>query len=214
MPGAIRHRVWWIVPAVLALAASLLIGPASPAAAVDGVADHPADYSACVGPATESAGFLDMKGSFAEAAANCLAYYGITKGNLGRDVLPQRCDTALADGSVPGAGDRSRRDRGSQGFRSGVHRPRPAGTRHPGRHQPVGRAAHHAGHFGHHLLAVRGCDPPADGVAADPLPRGCAGRSRRGRHRQDRIRRRPLPGSLLGERHHLPGDPASSTSRG
>ena len=91
---AIRYRVWWIVPAVLALAASLLIGPADPADAVDGVADHPADYSACIGPATESAGFLDMRGSFAEAAADCLAYYGITKGTSAgifspNDVIPR-----------------------------------------------------------------------------------------------------------------------------
>ena len=61
---------------------------------MDGVADHPAEYSACVGPAAESAGFLDMKGSFAEAAVNCLAYYEITFGTSEgifspNDVIPR-----------------------------------------------------------------------------------------------------------------------------
>ncbi|MDE0169776.1 MAG: S-layer homology domain-containing protein [bacterium] len=70
------------------------LGPVVPVAAVDGVADHPAEYSACVGPAAESAGFLDMRGSFAEAAVNCLAYYRITLGTSEEifspnDVIPR-----------------------------------------------------------------------------------------------------------------------------
>ena len=71
------NRRWWIV---LALAVSLVMGSAVPLAGIDGVADHPAEHSACIGPAAESAGFADMVGSFAESAADCLAYYGITKG--------------------------------------------------------------------------------------------------------------------------------------
>ena len=47
---------------------------------VEGVPDHPAQFSACVGPALESAGFRDMDGSFSEDAANCLAHYEITLG--------------------------------------------------------------------------------------------------------------------------------------
>ena len=74
------RRRWLIPMAVLTLAASLLLVPAVPAIAVDGVPDHPAQFSACVGPALEPAGFRDMDGSFAEDAANCLAHYEITKG--------------------------------------------------------------------------------------------------------------------------------------
>ena len=66
--------------AVLALAASLLAFSNDRAAAGGGVVDHPAVYSACTGPAAESAGFRDMQGSFAESAADCLAYYNITAG--------------------------------------------------------------------------------------------------------------------------------------
>ncbi len=51
-----------------------------PVVGADGVADHPARFSACVGPALEPAGFKDMEGSFAEDAANCLAHYKITLG--------------------------------------------------------------------------------------------------------------------------------------
>ena len=69
-----------VVPVLVALMGSLLLGPAVPVTGVDGEVDHPADYSACVGPAAESAGFPDMVGSSAESAADCLAHYGITKG--------------------------------------------------------------------------------------------------------------------------------------
>ena len=84
----------WIIPTLVALLGSVLLGPPVPVAAVDGVADHPAAFSACMGPATDPAGFRDMKGSFAEAAADCLAYYGITKGtSVGifspNDVVPR-----------------------------------------------------------------------------------------------------------------------------
>ena len=42
--------------------------------------DYEASYSACVGAATESFGFEDTEGSFAEEAIDCLAHYGITTG--------------------------------------------------------------------------------------------------------------------------------------
>ena len=80
MSVAARVRTWWVVPALLALVGSLLLGPIGPAVGVDGAADHKADYSACVGAAAESAGFGDMDGNFAEEAANCLFHYGITSG--------------------------------------------------------------------------------------------------------------------------------------
>ena len=61
------------------LVASLLVMP-GPAMAVDGKADYLPSYSACVGPATASPGFIDTVDHFAEEAINCLAYYGITLG--------------------------------------------------------------------------------------------------------------------------------------
>ena len=70
------------VVAILALAlavAGLVFGPA-PARAANGVADHQPSSTACVGVATESAGFLDTIGLAAESAIDCLAYYGITRG--------------------------------------------------------------------------------------------------------------------------------------
>ena len=65
--------------AAVALVGSLLAMP-GPVGGVEGEADDTAQYSACLGPATESAGFIDMVGAFAEEAVNCLAHYGIAKG--------------------------------------------------------------------------------------------------------------------------------------
>ena len=61
------------------LVASVLVTP-GPVMAVNGKADHLPAYSACVGPATASAGFIDTVDHFAEKAIDCLAYYGITLG--------------------------------------------------------------------------------------------------------------------------------------
>ena len=47
---------------------------------MEGVPDHLARLSACVGAALEPAGFHDTEGSFAEDAADCLAHYEITFG--------------------------------------------------------------------------------------------------------------------------------------
>ena len=64
------------------MVASLLAVGASPAAAIDdkSKADHTTKNTACLGPATADAGFTDTVGLGAEAAINCLAYYGITTG--------------------------------------------------------------------------------------------------------------------------------------
>ena len=78
--AAAPHKRWALPTLALLLVGSLLFGHLPPAAGVDGVVDHRARYSACVGAATASAGFMDMAGSFAEEAANCLAHYGITYG--------------------------------------------------------------------------------------------------------------------------------------
>ena len=88
-------RIRWTLPAfALLLAGSLLFGSLPPAGGLDGVVDHRAEQSACVGAAAESAGFEDMVGTFAEEAANCLAHYGITYGKTPerfspRDIIPR-----------------------------------------------------------------------------------------------------------------------------
>ena len=70
-----------LAAALLAVGAAGLFGPgAGPAMAVDGEPDNTARYSACVGAATDPAGFVDTADIFAEDAINCLAYYQITKG--------------------------------------------------------------------------------------------------------------------------------------
>ena len=83
--GRLRSRC---VPLVLvAMVASLLAIPASPAAGGDGEADKLPIYSACVGPALDSAGFTDLHGYSDEAqeAIDCLAHYDITHGRTSRD---------------------------------------------------------------------------------------------------------------------------------
>ena len=76
-------RVWLTGLLVLGLVAGLL-GVAPPGAVGthgdEADVDYEASYSACVGAATESFGFEDTEGSFAEEAIDCLAHYGITTG--------------------------------------------------------------------------------------------------------------------------------------
>ena len=66
------------------MVASLLAVGASPAAAIDedSKPDHPATATACLGGALGDGGFTDISdvGDDAQAAINCLAYYGITTG--------------------------------------------------------------------------------------------------------------------------------------
>ena len=71
--------------AVWGLAASLLAAGAAPAGAADRDPSRPPAYSACVGPALESADFRDVRGSFAEDAVNCLFHFGITKGRTAEE---------------------------------------------------------------------------------------------------------------------------------
>ena len=97
MPLIARQRSRLAVLAVLALVGSLLAVSAVPAvAADDDTADATADYSACVGAATEDAGFSDMGNSFAADAANCLAHYGISSGTGdGSTFSPDKAVTRL-----------------------------------------------------------------------------------------------------------------------
>ena len=60
VPPRRADRRRWVPPLVLMVTASLLLVPAAPVMGVDGVPDHPARYSACVGIALEPAGFRDM----------------------------------------------------------------------------------------------------------------------------------------------------------
>ncbi len=52
--------------------------------------DAAAEFTACLGDATTSAGFADTRGIGAEAAIDCLAYYGITKGRTPTMFAPGR----------------------------------------------------------------------------------------------------------------------------
>lgn len=70
----------WRAAAVFGLVGSLLAAGAAPSGGADRDPGSLPAYSACVGPALESAGFRDADGSFAEDAVNCLFHYGITKG--------------------------------------------------------------------------------------------------------------------------------------
>ena len=75
------RRSPWAVLAVLTLVGALLAVSAVPATGKDGEADDLAIYSACVGPATESAAFEDVPArSVWEPAIDCMAYYGIIPG--------------------------------------------------------------------------------------------------------------------------------------
>ena len=97
MPLIARQRSRLAVLAVLALVGSLLAVSAVPAvAAEDDTADEKAGYSACVGAATEDAGFTDMGNSFAADAANCLSHYGISSGTGdGSTFSPKKAVTRL-----------------------------------------------------------------------------------------------------------------------
>ena len=76
----VRLRSWLAVVGVLGLVGSLLAVGAGPAGGVEGEADNEAVYSACVGAALDSAGLLDVVGTFAEDAVNCMAHFGVTRG--------------------------------------------------------------------------------------------------------------------------------------
>ena len=83
MTARVLGRIWLTGLLALGLIASLL-GVAPPGAVGthgdEADVDFEASYSACVGAATESFGFEDTVGSFAEEAIDCLAHYGITTG--------------------------------------------------------------------------------------------------------------------------------------
>ena len=77
--NGVRRRLW-SVAVVLGLVGSLLAVGAAPVSGVAGEADNEPMYSACVGPALESQGLVDVVGSFAEDAVNCLAHFEVTRG--------------------------------------------------------------------------------------------------------------------------------------
>ena len=91
MPELRKRRPRLAVLGAFAMVASVLAVGASPASATPGRADGAAAYSACVGPAAADAGFTDVAaGSTHDAAINCIAYYGITRGTSATTFSPNR----------------------------------------------------------------------------------------------------------------------------
>ncbi|MCY3538703.1 MAG: S-layer homology domain-containing protein [bacterium] len=90
MRAGTKPSTRWAAMVAASMVFSLLaLASPPPVGAVPGEADYTAQYSACVGPATQSYGFTDMVGSFAEEAANCLAHYGITRGTTATTYSPR-----------------------------------------------------------------------------------------------------------------------------
>ena len=83
------HKTTWATLAITALIATVLAVTATPAGAAeiddDSEPGSPATFTACLGLATDDAGFEDLDGLGDDTtdAINCLAYYGITKGRNG-----------------------------------------------------------------------------------------------------------------------------------
>ncbi len=91
MPELRKRRSHLALLGAFAMVASVLAVGASPASATPGRAEGAAAYSACVGPATADAGFTDVAaGSTHDAAINCIAYYGITRGTSATTFSPNR----------------------------------------------------------------------------------------------------------------------------
>ena len=91
MPELRKRRTGLALLGAFAMVASVLAVGASPVSAVAGKADATAAYSACVGPAAVDAGFTDVAtGSTHDAAINCIAYYGITRGTTATTFAPNR----------------------------------------------------------------------------------------------------------------------------
>ena len=91
MPELRKRRTGLALLGAFAMVASVLAVGASPVSAVAGKADATATYSACVGPAAVDAGFTDVAtGSTHDAAINCIAYYGITRGTTATTFAPDR----------------------------------------------------------------------------------------------------------------------------
>lgn len=89
MPRLVAKRRRFAVLAVLAVVASLLVVPVSPAGATNGTADKKATFSACPTGVAPAAGFTDVgAGSFAAAAIDCVKYYGVTQGTSATTYSP------------------------------------------------------------------------------------------------------------------------------
>ena len=80
----------WAALLAMVMVAPLLALASGPAVAVDGKADNLPSYTACLGEAADSAGFVDTLGHFAEGAIDCMAYYGITLGTTPERFSPNQ----------------------------------------------------------------------------------------------------------------------------
>jgi len=90
-----RELTWRSAVILTALVVASSVAMSGPGMAIQGKADNLPSSSACVGPATVSAGFADTVDHFAEKAVDCLAYYGITLGTAAGHFSPDRLITAL-----------------------------------------------------------------------------------------------------------------------
>ena len=91
MPELRKRRSHLALLGVFAMVASVLAVGAPSVTAEAGKADAAATYSACVGPATADVGFTDVAtGSTHDAAVNCIAYYGITRGTTATTFAPNQ----------------------------------------------------------------------------------------------------------------------------
>lgn len=90
MPELRKRRTHLALLGAFAMVASVLAAGTSPVSAVPGTEDAKATYSACIGPATGDAGYTDVAtGSTHDAAINCIAYYGITRGTTATTFAPE-----------------------------------------------------------------------------------------------------------------------------
>ena len=80
--GGMRGLLWCVLLVVGLVGSVVVAAPAgaAPVGSSAAEADVLPVFSACVGDATRDAGFVDTGGLVAEAAINCIAYYGITRG--------------------------------------------------------------------------------------------------------------------------------------
>lgn len=91
MPELRKRRSHLALLGVFAMVASVLAVGAPSVIAEAGKPEAAARYSACVGPAAVDAGFTDVAtGSTHDAAINCIAYYGITKGTTATTFAPNQ----------------------------------------------------------------------------------------------------------------------------
>ena len=93
MPNSVSKRSSRIaILAVVSVIASLF-AIAAPASAAANTADNTATFTACPAGVIPDAGFTDTAGSFADAAIDCIKYYGVTTGTTATTYSPAQVVT-------------------------------------------------------------------------------------------------------------------------